>query len=159
MLSRDLDADKKKKVLRSMIFIAVLAVSAGIVTNLVTQYTRGQDPLYQCIDSDNLPYQAYVTVFVNIDRQPVEVPADIGINDDCLRPIHTHDNSGLIHIAFDRSYEFRLGHFLWYWNFNIQEYDAKVYVNGIEQEKYLGTVLRDGMSIIMEFNSKSKGLF
>ena len=158
-MSKDLDADKKKKLIRSMIYLAVFAVSAGIVTNLVTQYTRAQDPIYQCIDSDNLPYQAYVNVFVNVDRQPMEVPVDIGITDDCLRPIHTHDNSGLVHIVFDSSYEFRLGHFLWYWNFNIQEYDAKVYVNGIEQEKYLGTVLQDGMSIIMEFKSKSKGLF
>jgi hypothetical protein len=158
-LSWDLDASKKKMLIRSMIALAVIAVAAGVVTNIVTQQARGSDPLYQCIESDNLPYQAYVTVSVSINGQPIEVPANIGIQDNCLRPIHTHDTTGLVHIVYDRQHDFRLGHFLWYWGFNIQQYDATVYVNGIPQDKYLDTVLRDGMSIIMDFKSKPSGIF
>jgi hypothetical protein len=100
-----------------------------------------------------------VTVSVSINGQPIEVPANIGILENCLRPIHTHDTTGLVHIVYDRQYDFRLGHFLWYWGFNIQQYDATVYVNGIPQDKYLDTVLRDGMSIIMDFKSKPSGIF
>ena len=158
-MSWDLDADEKKMLIRSMIVLAVIAVVAGIVTNIISQQARAQDPLYQCIESDNLPYVAYVTLSVNVDGRPTEVPANIGIREDCLRPIHTDDSSGLVHIVYDRPYDFKIGNFLWYWGFKIQQYDATVYVNGVEQDKYLDIVLRDGMSIVMDFKSKPSGIF
>jgi hypothetical protein len=142
-----------------MILIAVIAIAAGVVTNIITQQARSKDPLYQCIESENLPYQAYVTVSVTINDQPVEVPASIGISENCLRPIHTHDTSGLVHVVYDTPHNFTVGHFLWYWGFNIQQYDTTVYVNGIQQDKYLDIVLRDGMSIILDFKSKPGGIF
>lgn len=142
-----------------MIALAVIAVVAGVVSNIIAQQARTQDPLYQCIESDNLPYQAYVTLSIRVNDQPIEIPANIGISDNCLRPIHTHDNTGLIHVVYNEPYDFTLGHFLWYWNFNIQQYDATVYVNGVEKEKYLDTVLRDGMFIVIDFRSKPSGIF
>ena len=158
-MSWDLDPNKKKMLIRSMILIAVIAIAAGVVTNIITQQTRAKDPLYQCIESDNLPYQVFVTVSVSINGQPVEVPANIGISENCLRPIHTHDASGLVHVVYDTPHVFTIGHFLWYWSFNIQQYDATVYVNGVEQEKYLDIQLRDGMSVTLDFKSKPSGIF
>jgi len=76
-----------------------------------------------------------------------------------VRPIHTHDTGGLIHVAYERPHQFRLGHFLWYWNFDILKYDATVYINGFDVgEKYLDTALQDGMSIRMDFRSKDSGV-
>lgn len=141
-----------------MVALAVVAITAGIITNIITQQARAQDPIYQCIASDNLPYQAYVSVSVTVNGEVTEVPASIGISDNCLRPMHTHDSTGLLHIVYDRPYDFKIGHFLWYWGFNIQEYDATVYVNGVKQDAYLDTVLRDGMTIIMDFRSKPSGI-
>ena len=158
ILSWDLDAAKKKALIRSMIILAVIAVAAGVITNIITQQARAQDPVYQCIESDNLPYQAYVTISITINGQPSEVPANIGVLDNCLRPIHTHDRSGLVHIVYDRPYDFKLGHFLWYWGFDLQQYDATVYVNGVQQDKFLDMVLRDGMTITMDFKSKPIGI-
>ncbi len=157
-MSWDLDAGKKKALIRSMIILAVIAVAAGVITNIITQQARAQDPVYQCIESDNLPYQAYVTISITINGQPSEVPANIGILDNCLRPIHTHDRSGLVHIVYDRPYDFKLGHFLWYWGFNLQQYDATVYVNGVQQDKFLDMALRDGMTITMDFKTKPSGI-
>lgn len=146
---------KKRMIIRSMIALAVIAVAGGIITNVITQQVRGQDPLYQCITSEDQPYQAYITIFVTVDNQEVIVPKNIGILQDCVRPLHTHDSNGVIHIAYERPYDFRLGHFLWYWNFDILKYDATVYVNGFDAgEKYLDTVLQDGMLIRMDFKSK-----
>lgn len=155
MLSWDLDADKKKRLIRSMIALAVIAVGAGVATNLIAQQFRMGDPLYQCIESDNLPYRAFVNLSINIDGRPMEVPAGIGITDDCVRPIHTRDNSGLVRVVYYEPFDFTLGHFLWYWNFNIREYDATVFVNGVQQEQFLDIALRDGMSIHIDFKSKS----
>lgn len=151
------DGEKKKRVvIRSMIVLAVIAVAGGLITNIFTQQVRAQDPLYQCIRSEDMPYQAYVTISVIVDNQEVVIPKGIGITDDCIRPIHTHDSSGLVHIAYERPYDFKLGHFLWYWNFDIAKYDATVHVNGQDiGDNYLDTVLKDGMTIGLEFKSKS----
>ncbi|NMJ87649.1 MAG: hypothetical protein EX285_07425 [Thaumarchaeota archaeon] len=157
-MSWDPNTDKKKKLIRSMILLALIAIIAGIVTNIIAQQTRSQNPLYQCIESDYLSYDVYLTISTNIDGKPVEIPDNIGILEDCLSPVHTHDNSGLVHVVYDRPYEFRLGHFLWYWGFNIQQYDATVYVNGIEQDKYMDVVLRNNMSIVIDFKSKPRGI-
>ena len=150
------DGEKKKRmVVRSMIVLAVIAVGGGIITNIVMQQARAQDPLYQCIKSEDQPYQAYVTIFVTANNQEITVPQNIGILPDCVRPMHTHDSNGLVHIAYERPYDFRLGHFLWYWNFDILQYDATVYVNGFDiGEKYLDTILQDGMSVRIDFRSK-----
>jgi hypothetical protein len=158
-MSWDIDADKKRILIRSMIALAVIAVAAGIMTNIITQQARAQDPLYQCIESDNLAYQAYVTISVTVNGLPVEIPSGVGIQENCMRPIHTHDTSGLVHIVFNKPYDFRLGHFLWYWGFDIQSYDASVYVNGVAQQNYLDMVLRDGMTVIIDFKSKPSGIF
>jgi len=142
-----------------MIVLVVIAVAAGIITNIITQQVRAQDPLYQCITSEDLPYQAYVTIFVTVNNQEITVPKNIGILPDCVRPMHTHDSNGVIHIAYEKPYDFRLGHFLWYWNFDILQYDATVYVNGFDiGEKYLDTVLHDGTSIRMDFKSKNSNI-
>ena len=150
------DGEKKKRILiRSMIVLAVIAVAGGLITNVITQQVRAQDPLYQCIASEDQPYQGYVTIFVTVDSKEITVPKNIGISPDCVRPLHTHDSNGVIHIAYERPYDFRLGHFLWYWNFDILRYDATVYVNDSNVgEKYLDTVLKDGMSIRIDFKSK-----
>jgi len=138
-----------------MIVLAVMAVGGGIITNIIMQQARAQDPLYQCIASEDQPYQAYLTIFVTVNNQEITVPKNIGILPECVRPMHTHDSNGVIHIAYERSYDFKLGHFLWYWNLDILQYDATVYVNGFDAgEKYLDTVLQDGMSIRMDFKSK-----
>lgn len=158
-MSWDIDADKRRILIRSMIALAVIAVAAGIMTNIITQQARAQDPLYQCIESDNLAYQAYVTISVTVNGLPVEIPSGVGIQENCMRPIHTHDTSGLVHIVFSKPYDFRLGHFLWYWGFDIQSYDASVYVNGVAQQNYLDMVLRDGMTVIIDFKSKPSGIF
>ncbi len=152
-------AQKKRILIRSMVVLAAIAVGAGLVTNVIAQQARLQDPLYQCLPSDERPYQAYVTISVTVNNQQVEVPKGIGVSPDCLRPIHTHENDGVIHVAYEKPYDFSLGHFLWYWNFDISKYDAKVYVNGMDvSEKYLDTVLKDNTSIIIDFRSKDSGI-
>ena len=111
--------------------------------------------MYQCITSEDQPYQAYVTIFVTVNNKEITVPKNIGISPDCVSPLHTHDSNGVIHVAYERQYDFRLGHFLFYWNFDILRYDATVYVDGLNVgKKYLDTVLQDGMSIRIDFKSK-----
>src|SRR5207244_304602 len=48
--------------------------------------------------------------------QKQEIPADIGIVAGCMNPIHTHDQSGQIHIESPEKRDFILADFFAVWN-------------------------------------------
>jgi hypothetical protein len=149
--------DKRKRLLRSMITLAIVVLSAGLATNFILGYLRTQDPIYQCIkEPKSQPYQLSVPITVTRDGTNVPVPTGIGIDNNCIRPIHTLE-SNVIHIAYGRPYPFTLGHFLYIWKIDLTKYNTKVYVNNIlyTNGSYLDIVLKQGMSIRVDFTSKA----
>lgn len=71
----------------------------------------------QCSTSEQLAYHihAHVSVYVNGAGRPI--PAEIGINDNtCLYWMHTHDQSGVIHIESPAQRTYTLGQFFAIWN-------------------------------------------
>ena len=149
--------DKKKNLLFSMGILAAIVVGAGFGTMAITGYFRSQDPIYQCIDNPtSQPYQASIPVSVNEDGIPVLIPKGVGIENNCIRPIHTVEEN-TIHIAYSREYKFTLGHFLYYWiGKDIQKYNTLVFVNGAPYTggSFLDIPLKQGDSIRIEFTSR-----
>ncbi len=43
------------------------------------------------------------------DNKIIPVPANIGINGDCIHPLHTHDSTGLVHIDYTKEIDVTLG--------------------------------------------------
>src|SRR5262249_26867944 len=60
-------------------------------------------------------YHAHLDVLVN--GQPVPVPADLGIDEArrLISPLHTHDDTGVIHIESATNAPFTLGQFFAEW--------------------------------------------
>ena len=58
---------------------------------------------------------AHLDIFIN--GKPIPVPSQIGINPDarCLYWLHTHDDSGVIHIEAPVKREFTIGNFFDIW--------------------------------------------
>lgn len=78
-----------------------------------------------------------------IDGQPIQVPADIGINESAgwLSPIHVHDTTGIIHVESPYVATFTLGEFFDVWGVRFttqcigsyctnESKNLRVYVNG-----------------------------
>lgn len=138
--------------------LAAIVVGAGIGTMAFTNYFRSQDPIYQCIENpEEQPYQLSVPITVTEDGFPALVPAGVGMEDSCIRPVHTLSEN-IIHVAYNRPHEFTLGHFLYFWIGNdLQKYDSKVYVNNElhADGSFLDIPLRQGDSIRIEFTSRN----
>lgn len=94
-------------------------------------------------------------------------PKDIGIDGGCMRPLHTHDISGTIHIESPVRREFTLDQFFTVWKqpFSREQIlDMKVddtheiimSVNGTSIETFGETVLRDRETITIEYREKVK---
>ena len=148
--------DRRKRLLKSMITLAIAVLGAGLATNFILGYLRTQDPIYQCIkDPNSQPFQLSISITVTLNGNNVAVPAGIGVNNNCIRPVHTIEPN-FIHIAYSRPYPFTLGHFLYNWKIDLTKYNTKVYVNSIlhTNGSYLDIVLKQGMSIRIDFTSK-----
>lgn len=149
---------KRKKLLISMGILAAIIVGAGLGTMAFTGYFRSQDPIYQCIENpEEQAYQLSVPITVTEDGFPALVPAGVGMDESCIRPVHTLEEN-IIHVAYGRPHQFTLGHFLYYWIGNdLQNYDTKVYVNGQlnSDGSFLDIRLRQGDSIKIEFRSRN----
>jgi hypothetical protein len=148
--------DRRKRLLKSMITLAIAVLGAGLATNFILGYLRTQDPIYQCIkDPNSQPFQLSIPITVTRNSNNVAVPAGVGMNNNCIRPVHTIEPS-VIHIAYSRPYPFTLGHFLYNWKIDLTKYNTNVYVNNIlhTNGSYLDIILKQGMSIRVAFTSK-----
>lgn len=91
-----------------------------------------------------------------------EIPADIGVNNICMHPLHTHDASGKIHVESPEKRDFTLGDFFAVWNKTFtkdQILDYKVdethiireTVNGKEVTTFENTILNDLDEIVIYY--------
>src|SRR3989338_1786836 len=102
----------------------------------------------------------YLQIFINGQKQ--EIPTNIGIKTNCMNSLHTHDNSGKIHVESPEKRDFTLADFFAVWNKTYsrnQILDYKVddthimrqTVNGKETQDYENTVLKDEDEIIIYY--------
>lgn len=149
---------KRKKLISSMVVLAALIGGAIFATAALSIYFRSQDPVNQCIeDPTSQPFQLSIPITVTEDGFPALVPRGIGIDDNCIRPVHTLQEN-VIHVAYSRPHDFTLGHFLYYWLGNdLLQYNTKVFVNDVQHTEgdIRDIILMEGQSIRIEFTSRN----
>jgi len=58
----------------------------------------------------------HIQLYVYVDGQPVVVPANIGLSNQAASPLHTHDDTGLVHVeSADPNFAPVLGQFMDVW--------------------------------------------
>ena len=80
-----------------------------------------------------------------LGNQVQEIPADIGIKPTCMNAIHTHDNTGVIHIESPEKRDFNLPDFFAVWGIDINTFGKliKMVVNGKETTEYENYIMQD----------------
>lgn len=123
------------------------------------------DPtLTTCINEASLAMHIHVQLSIIINGQPMQVPANVGIDATCTRPVHTHDDTGEIHIESPASYPFTLGDFFLVWghpfdNTQVITYKVnsshtlKMTVNGITNNQFQNYVFQDGDQIQITYGA------
>jgi hypothetical protein len=152
------EGSKRRNLFLSMLILAGLIGGAVLATSAFTTHFRSQDPVNQCIDGpESQPFQLSVPITVIEDGLPAIVPKGVGIEDGCIRPVHTVEEN-VIQVTYSRPYDFTLGHFLYYWlGSDLLEYDTKVYVNDIAHTEgdLRDVVLDEGDRIRIELASRN----
>ncbi len=105
----------------------------------------------------------HLTIIINGLEQ--SIPANTGITISCMHPIHTHDETGTIHVESPEQRDFTLSDFFAVWGQTFtkdQILDYKVdathqivmTVNGVTSTDYENLVLRDLDNIKIEYKNK-----
>ncbi len=99
---------------------------------------------------------SHITIIINGEEQTI--PADTGISSTCLHPIHTHDETGIIHMESPVKEDFTIADFFQVWgkaltptkvlNTTVDaEHQLKLFSDGKEIATGAQTVMHDHQSL------------
>jgi Calx-beta domain/Domain of unknown function (DUF4214) len=110
---------------------------------------------------EGLAMHIHPKVTITVNGQAREIPANLGIENGQMFPIHTHDNTGTLHVESPVVREFRLRHFfndIWHQPFDREQVlDARgiviVTVDGRPNTEFGELILRDNQNIVIRVTS------
>lgn len=111
-------------------------------------------------------YHVHAVLRIYVEGKQVEVPSQVGIDqqESYLAPLHTHDNSGIIHMEATEPYPFKLSQFFLVWgvkfdNSQIGAYKAAggkqlaVYANGSKVADPSTFVMKPHDHIVVDYGN------
>ncbi len=115
----------------------------------------------------NLAVHIHPELEIVISGEKQVIPANIGVSDASMRPIHTHQTDGVLHIEAPCQREFTLPEFFAIWGEPLnrscifsycsnETHTLKVSVNGEERNDFMKYLMRDGDKIVIEYSPRVK---
>ena len=112
------------------------------------------DPLNLCVQHTRVGMHVHPRLKIFIKNEELKIPVNIGVSSTCMSPIHTHDDTGTLHLEFPSKQDMPLGDFFKIWEKPINEFgtNPKMKVNGQENTELENYVMRDGDQIELFFD-------
>ena len=156
------DPYKRKKTIKFLLITAGIAIAVGLGSSTIQGALNVDNPLKVCIDDRNIQFKISASLELFVDGLKAEIPANIGISEECTQSLYTITDDGTIYAEWQEEYPFEIGHFLWTWTnteggFPMREMDqskSKIFVDGVESPKFLSTPLENGKHYRAEFTSR-----
>ena len=91
---------------------------------------------------------------IKVAGEEQELPDNIGIEPNCMMSLHTHDNTGVIHVEAPEQKDFTLGDFFAVWKKDMRSFGAnmKMIINDKENTEYENYIMRDKDRIELIFD-------
>ena len=147
--------------------VASIAVLFAIVfyTNKPALFKTNREVALTCTTDMATQFHIHPVLKVIINGEPQEISGNIGVMSNCMYALHTHDNTGVLHVESPEKRDFTLSDFfaVWQKTFNkdqILDFKAddrhiiREAVNGKETQDYENTILRDKDEIVISYEEK-----
>ena len=124
-----------------------------------SETTPNQQSFFSVENEGSLMMHMHQHLAVSQDGKPMIVPANIGIDPNLHKdhsldiygpqksPLHTHTNTGTLHVESKIIANYTLGEFLDVWGIDLSEKAVKAVIDGKSVSEYRGHVLKDGEDI------------
>lgn len=160
--------DDKQYHLRKYLIWGALGtlVLAGLVVFFVKAGQPAKFDVSQaCLRAENYHIHPHLTITINGESQVP--PKGLGVvSPTCIRPLHIHENDGIIHVEFDYPRDFTLGEFFRVWEKPFsknQIFDYKVddtheltlTVDGQPSEEWENLIFKDQQKIVINYRTKT----
>jgi len=116
-------AIRDKKIKRLVMIGVIVAAAIGIGLAIASSKAlsgAGVSALaidgIECNNVEQLVSHIHAHLDIFINDQPYTIPSQIGITDKCFYWLHTHDESGVIHIESPVAKDYTIGQFFDIWN-------------------------------------------
>ncbi len=111
-------------------------------------------------------YHIHPTIAISINGVAQTIPTNVGIKPGCMFALHTHENTGRIHVESPEKRDFTLGDFFAIWEkpfSSTQLFDqivddahvVRVTVDGEPVDTFENTILKDTARIEISYEAKS----
>lgn len=140
-----------------------ILVFGGIIGMAVSQQKNFQ-PRDLCVQhSNSLGQHIHPELQIIANGQPIAIPANIGIDPNCMKAVHTHDETGKLHIEYPEAEQtFTLGDFFAVWGETFNENQILNYtandqhkitmtVDGQPSTEFSNLQLKDGQKIVITY--------
>ena len=145
-----------------VITVVVVLIIVFLASKSSTSSKTNREVALTCTTDMATQFHIHPNLKIMINGQKQEIPTNIGVKTNCMNSLHTHDNSGVIHVESPEKRDFTLADFFAVWNkaYNKNQIlDYKVddnhlisqTVNGIEVQDYESTILRDNDKIVIYY--------
>lgn len=150
----------------TVIIGAIGLLVLGGIMGLTINQQRNFKPRLQCVQhSQSLSMHIHPNLQININGAPYAIPANIGVSPSCMMAIHTHDETGKIHLEYPQTHEFKLGDFFANWNEVLSKdqimnnrvddtHTMTMTVNGEPSNEFENLILKDEQQIVINFSEK-----
>ena len=143
-----------------VVLLGISVIKPDLIEGEPTPYV-----LEHCINGHTAALESHYHPILSIiiDGEKVAIPEETGVEPDCMRMIHTHDETGKLHVEKeDASLNVTIGDFFSVWGETFNEnqiLDAKVdatheivmTVDGVINTEYQNYIPLDGEQIIIEY--------
>jgi hypothetical protein len=150
-------------IVTGLIIWAMMVGEQSTLDKYKTLSTR--DVAQICTTDMATQFHIHPELTIIIDGNKQTIPAEIGITPTCMNSIHTHDDTGVIHIESPVQRDFTLGDFFAVWK---QPFDAMhildktamhagqitMTINGKSANTFENTILKDKDQIVISYQSK-----
>ena len=150
---------------RNIVIFIITAALIGLFAWWVATMpsSASADVMDLCIQHQNIKLHTHPELSIRIKGKTTEIPANVGVSAACMRPVHTHDGSGVIHVEFPGPRNVPVKDFFKVWekkftpecifdNCNGVEGQLRMTVNGKENIEFGEYLMkdRDRIEIIFE---------
>lgn len=151
------------------IWVGGVSVAAAVVIGLFiysNQVSSVYDPTQVCTTDMAITYHIHPHLSIIINGTQQTIPQGIGIMPTCFRPLHTHDDSGKIHVESPIKRDFTLGEFFKIWgqpfdSIHVLGYTADsahtmtLTVDGQPSNAWQNLILTDQQNIVINYGPKT----